>query len=520
MSIKTDAGKWGLIALVWGILAAVVLGGLWFFRSRSQDSLQEDTGSESQYKYEVRVAGDSFSGYCLLRSEPFKTALKQENIRLVYSDDGADYRARFQALHDGDVDMAPFPVNSLVELCHTLTMSPATIILFLDETRGADAMVAYKTAIKTLDDLNKADVRCVLTPGSPSEYLARVVTSDLDMSNLPKKWIIKADGAEDVYKRFKKASKSKPAAYVLWEPYISKALKIPDAHVVFGSDKIKGHIVDALVVRRKFLTEQPEVVKAFVSAYLKVTYAYSDPAKMQELVRRDAKAAGQSLSSDEARSIVAGIQWKNTLENYAHFRLLARQESQGLDDVEDIIEKITKVLKITGVVSDSSVEAHTLFYNKTLEDLQADGFHPKKKIGIIQGAAVDLDAIRADKALPALSDRQWGQLMAVGKMRVETLSFGRGTAQLNIQSRRYLEELAVKLKSMPLYYLSVVGHARAEGDPAANLQLATDRAKTATEYLVQRQGISRNRIKAVAAAPSDEGGSAQSVSFELMQRAY
>lgn len=517
--IKSQSSKLLLVILVWGIIAAVGISGLWFFKFRSRNKLEETTSGPSLYKYEVKMQGDWFSGYCILRSDEFKNQLRNEGIKLIYTDDAADYEARLKSLADGKADITPFPINSLVEMGVKFKSFPATIIMFIDETQGADAIVAYKSAVANLDDLNKSNARFVLTPGSPSEYLARIVKADLDMSNLSEKWIEPADGAAEVYARFKKSSKSEPRGYVMWEPYICMALKDADAHVILGSDKIKGHIVDALVVRREFLSQNYDLVKKVVEAYQKAAYAYKDT--MVELVIKDAQAAGERFSKEDAEKCAKGIWWKNTLENYAHFRLLPREEAQGLEDVEDIIEKITKVLVVTEAISDSAFQPHTLFYNNILQDIQSSNFHPGQKPAIIDPNVVgDQEAIRAQAKLPALSEEEWAKLIPVGKMRIKSLSFGRGTAELNIQSRRDLEELATNLKSMPQYYLAVIGHARAEGDIQANMQLADNRAKAAAQYLIQRQGISRNRVKALAAQPSGSGGESQSVAFQLMQRAY
>jgi len=515
--IKSQSSKLFLVLLVWLVIAGIGITAVWFCKFRSKEKLQVSTSGQSLYKYEVRIHADWFSGYCILRSEEFKNQLRNEGIKLIYEDDAADYEARLKAFRDGRVDIAPFPINSLIEMGVRLKEFPATMVMFIDETKGADAIVAYKSAVGNLDDLNKEKAKFVLTPGSPSEYLARIIKADLDMSKISDKWIEPADGAAEVYDRFKKASKSEQKAFVMWEPYVSMALKNSDAHVIFGSDKIKGHIVDSLVVRREFLTENYDVVRTIVECYLKVAYSYKDD--MVELVMKDAKAAGEHLSKDEAISCVKGIWWKNTLENYAHFRLLSRHESQGLEDVEEIIEKIAKVLVVTGAIDNADFQAHTLFYNRILEELQSSDFHPGQKLGIVSGTDA-LEQIRADAKLPALSDDEWDKLIPVGKMRIKSLSFRRGTSDLNIQSRRDLEELAKKLNSMPQYYLLVIGHSRAEGDIEANMYLAENRAGVAAQYLIQRQGISRNRIHAVAAKPSGSDGSSQSVKFQLMQRAY
>jgi outer membrane protein OmpA-like peptidoglycan-associated protein len=105
-------------------------------------------------------------------------------------------------------------------------------------------------------------------------------------------------------------------------------------------------------------------------------------------------------------------------------------------------------------------------------------------------------------------------------MRIAKLEFTRGIADLGIQSRRDLRDLAGRLKSMPMYYLVVTGHARAEGDPEANKQLAQSRAAAAAEYLQNDGGIGKNRIRVIAAEPSGQDGDEQSVTFRLVQRSY
>ncbi|MCP4709395.1 MAG: OmpA family protein [Planctomycetes bacterium] len=520
MNTEKTAGKRFLVAFIWlFIFGSITLGVVWYVK-RDKEQLETDTGSPSQYQHTITVRADSFSGYCILRSTGMQNELKKDGIKLVIEDDQADYIDRMKALRK-DVDMAVFTVDSFLAAGLSIGEFPATMVMAIDETKNADAIVAYKSAVGNLQDLNRSNARFVLTENSPSEFLARIVVADLNLPNLPKKWIIGAEGAEDVYQRFRKASTSEPRAYVLWEPYVSQALADPEVHILLGSKDVKGYIVDVLVAQREFLRDQPELVEKVVKAYLRSAYSYQS--NMVALVIEDAKSLGENLKKEHAENVVKGIQWKNTLENYAHFRLLSRQESGGLENFEDIILKILRILTLTGVIDQEqadSINSSNLFYDKILENLQASNFHPGQKIGLIAGSTVELDAVRGEQELPALEDEEWDKLLPVGQMRVKDIAFRRGTAELNIQSKRDLEELAVSLKSMPRYYLVVVGNARAEGDPEANMLLAQDRAKVASEYLILRQGISRNRIRVIGAKPSARGGSAQSVTFELGQRPY
>ncbi|MBN2589404.1 MAG: OmpA family protein [Sedimentisphaerales bacterium] len=520
MSIESKARKVALASLVWIITVLIVFGGIWFWISRSKAKLTDETGSASKYKEEVRIIADSFSGYAGLRKS--SEELKSKGIKLIVQDDGADYIGRIKALRDNKADMAVFTVDSLLTSGIKIKEFPVSTVLIIDETKGADAIVAYKSALKNIQDLNRKDAKIVLTPSSPSEFLARVALASFNLPELPNNWIEEADGAKEVYNKFRKASRTEPKAYVMWEPYVSMALKDSDATIILGSDKLKGYIVDVLVARREFIKQRPDLVKQVIQAYLSTAYSYKD--NMPKLVLEDSRKTDSTLSKSESEQVVKGIQWKNTLENYAHFNLLDRKEARGLEDLETIISKITGVLVTTGAISQEegdNIEPTILFYDRFLQELKQANFHPGKKLNIISGNTLANDEqVRGDVELPVLTEGQWDSLIPVGQMRVQDISFRRGTSELSDFSKHDLQELTSKLKSFPQYYLVITGNARAEGDPKANLKLAETRSKVVAEYLILRLGISRNRIKTIAAEPSMTGGDAQSVSFQLGQIPY
>ncbi len=516
-----------LAAVLWIIILGVLaVAGKFLILPYFQKELVEETGSQSRYKNEVIIAADSFSGYSILRSPVMAKELKSQGIKLTVQDDQADYDARMKALKDEEIQMAVFTVDSFLTSGVNLGSFPASIVMVIDETKGADAIVSYKGAVGNLNDLDSSDARLVLTPNSPSEFLARTVIAHFSLPGLPEKWWVEADGAEDVYQKFLSADKSSKMAYVLWEPYVTRCLEEKDAHVLLDSSKLKGYIVDVLVAERNFLQEHPELVKSILETYMRTAYSYSRKTDgMAELVKADAKLTGsEALSQEHAEKIVTGIEWKNTLENYAYFGLLPDNDSEGAQHIEDIILNISDVLVKTGVLNDKSGigEASNLFYDKLLRDLKLASFHPGKKVNVIEGlglGAEDLEAVRKESALKPLTDDEWSKLVDVAKLRVKPINFARGTSRINIQSKRDLNQLARNLESWPQYYLRVVGHARAEGDAEANMKLARDRAAMATQSLVSA-GVNPNRINSSAAAPKNTGGSAQSVTFTLVQLPY
>jgi ABC-type nitrate/sulfonate/bicarbonate transport system substrate-binding protein/outer membrane protein OmpA-like peptidoglycan-associated protein len=507
-------------AVIWCIIL-VLLGVAYKFWVHPYFSkkLNQATGSSSHYRDELVVAADSFSGYCVLRSEAFKQELRNRQIKLAVEDDKADYAARLDALRAGKVQLAVFTIDSLITAGARAGDFPATIVLVIDETQGADAIVGYDKGVASLQDLNDPSAKIVLTPNSPSEFLARVVLAHFSLPRLKDNWMVSADGAGEVYKQFKATKPVEKKAFVMWEPYVSRALQQPGAHVLLDSGKLKGYVVDVLVAQREFLRDKPELVKSVVEAYGRAAYRYSaEPDGMTKLVAEDAKQTGsESLDAAQAKRIVDGIQWKNTLENYAHFGLTS---GSGVPTLEDMIANITDVLLKTKAIPSDPLNGNytTLFYDRVLSELRAADFHPNQGLNML-GVASNTEAIRQEKELPVLTPEQWKVLQPVGELRIAPISFVRASADLNIDGERELQDLARRLKTFPRFYLSVVGHARAEGDPEANRLLAQSRAETAANYLIG-QGIPSQRLHTETASASVEGGEAQAVTFSVGQQAY
>jgi len=525
MAKRTSKGLL-LAALVWIIiLGALGLAYRLLIHPHFAEKLEEETGSDSRYRHKLKIAADSFSGYCILRSEAFKSNLKSEGILPDIVDDGADYNARIKALREGKTQMAVFTIDSLISSSAHLGEFPATIVLVIDESRGADAIIAKKGAVSSIQDLDASGGGIVLTPNSPSDFLARIVVANFSLPRLPQRWSIAADGAAEVYARFRSASGDEKRAYVLWEPYLSRAVD-EGARVLLDSSRLKGYIVDVLTVQREFLRDSPDVVKTVIGAYLRAAYAYRrDGGSMAKLLQEDARSTGgEALTDAQAAKMVSGIRWKNTLENYAHFGLLPDSQSRGTQHLEDMINNIIDVLVKTGALGEDPLRgnASNLFYDRALGDLKSANFHPGRKISIIKGAGLgpeDLQEIEAEGELQELSDTQWDSIVPVGELVVEPISFGRGGARINISSRRELKRIAGLLKSWPRYYLIVVGHTRAEGDQEANRRLARERGEAAAQALVS-EGISKQRIKTRAAKSSGRGGESQAVTFTVGQLPY
>ncbi|RMF40331.1 MAG: hypothetical protein D6753_11900 [Planctomycetota bacterium] len=511
MNGKVGKAKLVLACLVWLVL--LTIGALlykWLIvpakqeqQAAAEQELIEATSGNSTYRYHLRLGLDAFSGYAVLRSDQFRQQLRGQGIKLDCIDDGADYRGRLQSLADGKLQLAAFPIDALIKSSAAHGGLPATIIALIDETRGADAVVAYRQRFPNIDALNAPDTRFVLVGDSPSETLVRLLMRSFQLPALSPQAIVRVNSEDEVLQRYRRAAPADPEVFVTWEPVVSHLLENDQMHVLFDSSQQSGIIVDALVVSRDFLVKNEPVVRQVLESYFRALYALREPSAMQRLVAEDARAGGVELQPQQVQRLVDGIWWKNTQENYAHFGL----RSSSLPYIEDMIDRIERLLEQTGGLDRDPTGgvASRLFYEKPLAQMHESGFHP----------GLRPEQIREDAPLPELTAEQWERLVPVGTVDVPPLVYARGTARLTEASRRKLDELVETLKSFPTFYLMIRGHASNRGDPEMNRRLAQQRAEAARDYLLEK-GVPAARMRAL---PGEITGQT-TVTFVLGQPPY
>ncbi len=500
-----------LVSIIWLFILgiAVLTYRLWWKpttaakQEKQQEEVVEATSGTSSYQHTFKLGLDGFSGYAVLRSPQLKEQLRTVGIKVETIDDGANYNERMAALADGRLAMAAFPLDALLTASSGRKLLPATVVALIDETRGADALVAYREKFPNIDSLNNPETRFVLVSGSPSETLFRVLLHDFQLDRVSPKAILPVGNADEVIKRYKAAQPSGNEVFITWEPYISQLKTNESMQVLLDTSRQSGYIVDALVVNRDYLVKNEPVVRKYLEAYFRTLYEINKANRMLDVVQADAAATGMKLTRSQAEELVNGIHWKNTQENLAHFGLV----SAPVMLIEDMLDRIRHVLVETKALGQEalSLEARKLFTERPLKTLNDSGFHP----------GVNAEEIRGTERLAQLNDLEWSKLVPVGTLSSPPLIFARSRATLTEASQVVLDELAQKLISWPAYYVKVVGGAGSIGDPEANKQLAAQRAQSTIEYL-QSRGIPAERLRAET---SDSAGE-MSVSFVFGQLPY
>jgi ABC-type taurine transport system substrate-binding protein/outer membrane protein OmpA-like peptidoglycan-associated protein len=494
--------RWIVVMLIWfALLGAGVWGYTHFWKPAKEKAVEQakqaehdrtiqNTSSDSRYAYTVVINADAFSGYCLIRSRTFREECAKRGIGINIVDDGADYNRRLKDLAEGTAQMATFTIDTLITASAQMGDMPATIVLLMDETNGADAMVGSGKVFPNLDTLNDPDVKIVATSNSPSEFLARILMRHYNLPLLKPNAFKFVNGAAEVYKVYRNSDSKTKQVYVLWEPYVSKMKANPDYHVLVDSSKFRGYLVDVLVVSRDFAVKNPGIVDEVVKAYL--TTVYNRRNDMADLFMEDARSI-EPINKDDAANLVNTIWIKNTTENFAHMGLLHKDKFMHIDEM---IGNITDVLVATNAIkSDPAKGRYSLwYYNAVLQKLSQEKWHP----------GFGNEEVREAKVLVKLSDEEWKRLEPIGTLNVPPLVFARGTANLTEGSEAILTDLLEKLGSWQQYYLIVRGNCAKSNDPdvqQANLDLAKARSQAAMDWLVQH-GVDANRIHIADGEPS------------------
>jgi hypothetical protein len=467
------------------------------YKARLQDSLKKIDEANAKKHTRIKLAYDSFSGYCVFRSKEFQDQLAQKEVRVhLVNDEGEDmYKNRIEKLNSGDVPLAVFTVDALINNSALFDKAPASIVMVIDESRGADAMVAYKEALPSLQALDRKDIKIVATLDSPSETLARLVRYNSNFKDLPRECFVEGvENAQDVYRRFKKANPSDPTAYVLWEPFVSqllqenpKAIKLIDTK----DDKCKGYIMDVLVVQNTFLKANPDKVEGVVKAYLSALAMHRKvPNGMLKLIQADSKRLAddnklpKELTEQEAENIEKGIHWHGTSENYALFGL---EPSKAGDPqpLTEMVPKITTVLNKTGAISRKTPPA--IIEKSVCETLKKSNFDETK-----EGSTT---------TPPVPTETDWSKLAPLTSIKVEPIEFKRTQFDVTTDDEELLKNVVGQMKKKASF-LEIKG--LAVGKSEIDEKQAKQRATSVYDWLKDKGGVEEKRLKVTTKLDTNE----------------
>jgi NitT/TauT family transport system substrate-binding protein len=159
---------------------------------------------------------------------------------------------------------------------------PAKMVLSIDESTGADGIVAVNT-IKNIKDLKGKTV--AVQPGFVNHFFLLYLLDKAGLSSDDIKiQAMEPDAAGLAFVA------GKIDVAVTWEPYLSKAKQRPDGHVLITSADpiVEGVIVDNLIVRNDVIERRRRDVQRVVRAWFKaVEYLRTNPEEANAIIGKE-----------------------------------------------------------------------------------------------------------------------------------------------------------------------------------------------------------------------------------------
>lgn len=468
------------------LLGALAIVGWRYAEPKIRDYQQRSTSDAAGMKGRITVGVDSWVGYFMLCSPQLTKRLRAEGYALQCEDDHADTAGRIKKLADGRLDYAVATVDSYL-LNGAASSYPATIVAVIDESKGGDAIVARSAPIPNLDALKAHDgTRIAYTPASPSEHLLKSVAVHFDIPQLQKKggaWRVETDGSAAALDKLLKGDAD---VAVLWEPDVSRALAQPGIVKLLGSEDTDRLIVDVLLASRRSVQADSAQLSLLLKHYFDTLRWYGEhPAELEADV-----AAYTALPPAQARTVMQGVAWAGLDDNGAQWFGITPSGLPGDEGLLDTINGTMKVLIASGDFPRNPLPDQDPL-RVTNRQFVASLYLPQARPEL----AGNGDTLALE--FKPLDDAGWEHLKQVGTLRIEPIAFTRGTATLDEDSRKTLDDIADKLRRYPRYRLLIKGHTGLGGDDAANLQLSKDRAQAAADYLLQNYKMDADRERAV-----------------------
>jgi outer membrane protein OmpA-like peptidoglycan-associated protein/DNA-binding transcriptional LysR family regulator len=496
-----------LVLLAVGV---VVIGGVRLLLPYWTAEQQRSTSDAAATRGVLRIGVDNWIGYFPLCSPQMRRNLRSRGYTLQCVDDAADYADRFDKLADGKLDLAVATVDSWL-LNGSRRDYPGVIVAVIDESKGGDAIVARDERIADLNALaGGKGLKIAYTPASPSEHLLKSVNAHFDLGLYGPKgrgWQLPSDGSSAALKRLLDGEVD---AAVLWEPDVSRALSRGGMVKLVGTEDTDKLIVDILVAGRRLVSQDSEAVQVLLDAWFETLEGYraSRGTLIQDI--RDET----DLDEAQIKAMLDGVAWAGLAENGTLWFDVLQHQAIGGDGLIEAIQAAAQVLVENGDFDRSPVpgdDPYRLTSKQFVQQLY-QGAYPN-------GAGVSRENSLSSDFKP-LSDQAWSAMRRVGTLKVEPISFRRGTGLLDLEGKRTIDLIVERLRRYPSFRVLVEGHTGVAGDSQQNLELSLSRAEAVTRYLRVTYNIDDDRLRAVGYGsskplPRQPGESKRTYSYRL-----
>jgi len=374
------------------------------------------------------------------------------------------------------------------------TKLDARAIMIVDNTQGADAVIARDPSVRSVEDLAGKSVALLQYTPSHGMLIDAVESSSLSArkkASVNYVFINVDEGTAGVRAAF--ASKQVDAA-ALWDPDLSLALRaVPGAHVIYSTKTATNLIYDVIVCDSRVL-DSPANQKAFqgfVSGWLEgVTAAERDPdnavealVQTQEFFKLLAKEQGKGF----VKELFANLDWTGLDDN---IRILGL--AGGTNHYARVYKRFDGIYRAAGALANTAspvIEPGQSFDLRFIQALMA------------QKPAAAIEAKKPQFEFSAQEGKQAAEKEAAVTKPV-SVNFDTGAFVLTKRAARTIDlEMVPLIENNGSAYFEVSGNTDATGSRPANLKLSERRAEAVVSYLIEQWEFPRERFVVVGNGP-------------------
>lgn len=374
------------------------------------------------------------------------------------------------ALISGSIDAAGYTINRTAFLSQKFKESGINVVMpfITNFSNGGDGIIA-KSNITSVDDL--VNVKIGVPQFSEAHSLVVWFVNQSDLSQANKKSIINNliffETPDEAAKAFFAGQIDVAAT---WEPYLTQAKNMSDAHILFSTASSSSLIMDGILFNADFAENNPKVVTAFINGALQASSMYDTELNtIKKVMPMFATASSQDIKDN-----CAAAKLTTYADNLKLFNGAAKTIYTDMCDVwSSIGESVNKGL------------INTLFDSKYISALAG-------QYDVNDYTSVDTNVIVSDDNKQEIIDAD-----ALLK-KTTTVQFIYNTARFldSSDATSKLDEFIEIAKILDGSIIQVEGNIAVSDNHQHGITLSENRAETVKQYFILN-GIDPNRIVTV-----------------------
>ena len=369
----------------------------------------------------------------------------------------------------------------------------AKAVMIVDNTRGADAIIAKDPSIRSVEDL--AGKKLALLQFTPSHGMSIDAIDNSSLSARKKQtveyvYIAAEDGLAGVRAALESGSVD---AAALWDPDLSLALRATKGHVVYSTKTASNLIFDVIVCDQRVLDNPQgrEAVQKLVNGWMKgVDAAKANPdgavdalVKTEEFFTLLAKDEGKPF----VKKLFDNLLWTGVADNA---RILGM--SGGTNHYERVYQRFDQIYRAAGALANpkspviAPQDSFDTSFIRKLYDASTSAQVEAKKVETYT-------AVEREEAVQAPA--------TVTKPVI--VNFGSGQAALSKRAERTIDtDMVPFIENNGSAYFEISGNTDSTGNLAVNNRLSQARAEAVVDYLSKQWEFPRERFKIVGNGPN------------------